>query len=454
MTAGHVEDERAGAADCAQDAERGLVRTIGPVSFAASVVNLTVGSGIFVLPALMALHLGSAAILPYLVCSAAMLLVLLCLAEAGSRVTCSGGVYAYIETAFGPFAGFIAAFTFWFGFSLAADAAIAGMLAEAVASLWPGGAGPLARVAILVVLFLALAAINIVGVRYGLRLVLAVTAAKLLPLLALVVFALPFVSAGTVVPAAWPRPDELAQASLLLFFAFTGAESALAPAGEIRNPARVVPRGLLAGMAVILLLYVLVQVAAQSVLGSGLAGEAEAPLAAVAEALWGPVGRVLLVLCLAVSAFGTLSGDLLATPRSVYAAARDGLLPSGLAWVHPRYRTPSVSIAVFSALACLLSITGGFRALAMLSSASLLLVYLAAILAVMRLRRLGVEQSGTPFRLPGGPTVPLLAAAIVSALLVNCPWPELASVAALVMIASLAYAFRALLRGREAGSSA
>ena len=83
-----------------------LVRAIGPLALSVNMVNLTVGGGIFVLPGVIAAQLGAAAILAYLVCSAAVALVFLCFAEIGSRVTRSGGAYAYIEDAFGPFAGF------------------------------------------------------------------------------------------------------------------------------------------------------------------------------------------------------------------------------------------------------------------------------------------------------------------------------------------------------------
>ncbi len=88
--------------------DEGLIREIGVRTLSLSIVNLVVGAGIFVLPGVVAAQLGSAAIVAYLVCSLAVGLVFLCFAEIGSRITRSGGAYAYIEEAFGPFAGFIA----------------------------------------------------------------------------------------------------------------------------------------------------------------------------------------------------------------------------------------------------------------------------------------------------------------------------------------------------------
>ena len=113
--------------------DEGLVRVIGTRALGLNIVNLVVGAGIFVLPGIVAAELGSAAILAYLVCSIAVALVFLCFAEIGSRVTRSGGAYAYIEDAFGPFAGFIAGVLFWFGWSVLADAAITVAMVEIIA---------------------------------------------------------------------------------------------------------------------------------------------------------------------------------------------------------------------------------------------------------------------------------------------------------------------------------
>jgi amino acid transporter len=125
--------------------DEGLVRAIGVRTLAANGINLTVGSGIFVLPAAAAAALGPAAIFAYLVCAGAMLLVLLCFAEAGSRVARSGGAYAYVETAFGPFAGFLVTTLLWFGYGVLSDAAIATALSGTLAAAFPALASPAPR---------------------------------------------------------------------------------------------------------------------------------------------------------------------------------------------------------------------------------------------------------------------------------------------------------------------
>ncbi len=126
------------------NADDRLTRAIGPWSLGANAVNLSVGAGIFALPAAVAAILGPASILAYLVCGLAIALVLTCFAELGTRVTRSGGAVAYIEDSFGPMAGFVAWTVFTLGFCAAADAAVGAILVDAIAEVVPAagqGAG-------------------------------------------------------------------------------------------------------------------------------------------------------------------------------------------------------------------------------------------------------------------------------------------------------------------------
>ena len=166
--------------------DEGLIRAIGTGALGANVVNMVVGAGIFVYPGIMAAMLGPAAIFAYLACSAIVSLVFLCFAEVGSRVNRSGGAYAYISEAFGPFAGFLASILFWFGWSVFGDAAIAVAMTDALSTVVPELAKPVPRAGFLVALFTFLALINLFGVKSGMRLFLFNTVAKLVPLLLLV----------------------------------------------------------------------------------------------------------------------------------------------------------------------------------------------------------------------------------------------------------------------------
>ena len=128
----------------------------------------------------------------------------------------------------------------------------------------------------------------------------------------------------------------LGAGTLVLFFAFAGAEAGLNASGEITHPLKTVPRGVALGMSGILLLYLGLQTVAQGVLGPELARNTEAPLAAVARAIFGDWGGGLLFAASVMSIYATLSGDMLGAPRVVFASARDGHLPAFLAKVHHR----------------------------------------------------------------------------------------------------------------------
>ena len=431
-----------------------LTRAIGPWSLGANAVNLSVGAGIFALPAAVAGILGPASILAYLVCGLAIALVLTCFAELGTRITRSGGAVAYIEDSFGRMAGFVAWVVFTLGFCAAADAAVAVIFIDAVGGVVPAAGQGAGRVVALVATYLVLAAVNIRGVRAGARLAVGATAAKLVPLMVILGAGALAVNAANLRWASWPEAGAVGEAALVLFFAFAGAECAVTPGGEIRNPARTVPRGLLGGTAFLIALYCSVQLVSQGVLGPALDGQGGAPLAAVAERLFGAGGRSLVLLCTMLATLGVLAGDLLATPRSFIPVAEDGMLPASLATVHGRYHTPHVAIAAYALLSCALAVSGTFKPLAILASVSLLLVYFAVCLAALRMRLAGPAPAGA-FVAPGGPLVPLLGAATVAWLLTHTTGTEAKGMAATVGAAAVYYLVRTrMLRGRPAAARA
>ncbi|HYJ79944.1 MAG TPA: amino acid permease, partial [Longimicrobiaceae bacterium] len=143
--------------------ESRLLRAVGVWGLAASIVNVTVGGGIFRLPGEAAAGLGRDAPVAYLLCALAMGLIVLCIAEAGSRVALTGGPYAYVEVAFGPFVGFMAGVLLWLVGTFA-FAAVSTVLADSLGALFPALAGAAGRAAVLGVTFAALAAVNVRGV--------------------------------------------------------------------------------------------------------------------------------------------------------------------------------------------------------------------------------------------------------------------------------------------------
>ncbi len=387
--------------------DEGLRRVIGITSLTTNAVNLTIGAGIFALPAIVAIYIGAAGIVAYLICSFLVGLVLMCFVELGSKIPSSGGAYAYVEAAFGPFAGFLINTLYWLGFGVTSAAAIINILADNLAVFFPVFHLPLNRALLFLILIIIVTVVNIRGTRSGSWLVIIGTIAKLLPLMLLVSFGFFSMKSENLEITEWPGFDRLGEVSLILFFAFGGGiEATLNAGGEIRNPKRTIPISFLSALLIVSIIYVSIQLVSQGVLGADLIKHRESPLVAVAENIFGHGGKILLVWGAVISCFSLMCGDLLASPRVPYAAARDGLLPKFLGKLHPIYATPYWAIISYAIIILILSITSGFKQLAILSSSAVLLIYAAVILATIKLHKKKIKDS---FVIPGGYVIPIIA---------------------------------------------
>ncbi len=414
-----------------------LVRAIGLWGLAAGIVNITVGGGIFRLPSGAAAALGAAAPLAYLVCAVAMGLIVLCFADAGSRVAMTGGPYAYVETAFGPYLGFLSGMLLWVGMTLALSA-VSSFFADAIAAVIPALPARGRQLALLATLVL-LAAANVRGVAGVTRFNIVATVAKLLPLLLLIVFGALAMRTANLRWTTIPTGGAVARASLLLIFAFLGVEAALVPSGEVIDPARTVPRAIFSAMTAVAVLYIVIQVVAQGLLGDALAHD-PTPLASAAAVAMGRSGRTLILVGSIISIFGYVSGMMLAVPRMLFAFARDGFLPASLARTHARWHTPHVAIATQAGIVALLALFGNFEKLAVAANATVLLVYAACCLAAFELRRRNVQAGGVPFHVPAARVVPWVALAVIAWMLSGVTRNEWLAAFIIVVATTVAYA--------------
>jgi amino acid transporter len=232
------------------------------------------------------------------------------------------------------------------------------------------------------------------------------------------------------------------QVSILLIFAFQGIEVALMPCGEVRDPARTVPRAILGALAFTTLIYLAIQAVAQGVLGPQLAIYADAPLAETAGRLLGRFGKVLVLVGGTISMFGYVSGDMLGTPRALFALGRDGALPAALSKVHTRYRTPALAITVYAIVVAALSISSSFDRLAVLANVSGLLLYGLCVAASYELQRRDVRMAGAPFDLPGGIAIQAVAMAGIVWLVSQATRREFVIEAGVLVAASCYYLVR------------
>jgi basic amino acid/polyamine antiporter, APA family len=432
----------------AEKVDHQLIRAIGIPGLTANIVNSTIGAGIFVLPAAVAKILGPSSPLAFICCAIAMVLFVTCFAIAGSRVSLTGGLYAYVEVAFGRYVGFLAGVLYGIT-AISAVAGVGNVLVDSLGGLAPWLANPIVRVGLMLLVYLSLVIVNVRGVRGGSSAVGVVTVTKLLPILLFLGVGIFFVNRANLSWSVWPSGKELGDSVLLLLFAFVGIEVALIPSGEVRNPARTVPRSVYLALVVTTVTYIMIQVVAQGTLGLDLANHTKTPLAEAAAIFLGNVGRIVLIVGAAISAFGFVASDILSSPRMLFAIGRDGVLPGWFAHVHPRYRSPDVAIIVYAALAFVLSVCSSFEQLAVLSNVAVLLMYLLCFAGVWPLLRRRTHSERV-FVFPGMQFMPALAiAAVICLFWLTKPWDKFIKIAAILVVFSVLYFFRTRFRRKS-----
>ncbi len=411
------------------------LRVIGWVSLAALAINNTIGAGIYALPASAAALLGPISPFAFLLAGIAISLIALCFAEAGSQFERSGGPYIYASAAFGPFIGFEVG---WLTIvaRVTALGAISNTFSAYLGYFWPALGHGVGQFVSITLLTIVLAALNYVGVRQGIAAVNCFTIGKLIPLIAFCGAGIFFLHARNFAITAAPPTDAMQRATLMLVFAFAGFEAASIPTEEVLDPRRALPRAILFSVATVVLLFLLIQVIAVGTF-PGLASSA-APLASAAQSFLGPAGGLLLTAGALLSTIGTTSNIMFHGPRSLYAQAAQGQLPQVFAKLHPRYRTPTVSVLALAIAGWALAVTGTFTQLVALTTLSRLLYYLTTCMAVPVLRRT-TPASDARFRLPGGATIPILAVAVCAWLLAGSSWKEAAMTGTALLIGAALY---------------
>jgi APA family basic amino acid/polyamine antiporter len=419
--------------------DEGLKREIGLWGLVSNSINIIIGAGIFILPVIVAEKLGSGSIWAYLVCGFLMIFIMLCFAELGTMITRTGGAYSYIETAFGRYAGFLTTNIFIFGAAIMANAAVANGLADTLAYFIPQFQLQWVRILFFGIVFGGLAFFNIIGIRKAIMIVKINTIAKLIPLLMIGLLGWFFIVPSDIPVTVANSSKDLGEISLILLFAFVGAETALNISGEIKNPEKTIPKGIMLSILIVVILYVLIQLTVQGILGTAITDFRNAPLAEVGRRMFGPVGVTVVLVGASFSMFGNISGMVLNMPRILFAAARDEVIKSeALASVHPKYKTPHISIIVYAALGFIFASVGEFKQLAMLSSASYLLIYLGVILALIWFR---VKNTGEKlnYRVPGGYIIPVTSILTIIWVLSNLPFKELGAMAIFIVILTIVF---------------
>ncbi|MFY9824327.1 MAG: APC family permease [Thermoanaerobaculia bacterium] len=368
-------------------------------------VNDVIGSGVYLLPAAAAGFLGYLSVGAVVLAGFAVLLLVLCFAEAGSYFDRPGSAYVYTKEAFGELVGFEVGWMTWLA-RVSSVASLSVGFARALGFVWPAANVGVGRALSISLPVLALTAINVVGVKSGVRTAVFLAITKTLPLLIFIFVGIFFVSPGLAKSVQATSPGHMGDAVLLLLFAYAGFENTAAPAGEFKNPRRDVPFALVVQIVIVTLIYTGVQFVALGTLPGVV--HSQTPLADAAQRFLGGWGGLLMTIGGAISILGTNSNTVLSGPRYLWALAKDGFGPRILTDLHPRYRTPWIAVLTQTAIALPLAFTGSFEALATLSAVARLATYFGTALAVPVLRRKLAKEPAV--RLPGGPVIPIAAA--------------------------------------------
>ncbi len=429
----------------------GFLRAVSRWEIVALSVNDVVGSGVYlILPVAAAQLLGPASVWAILAAGFAVLLLVLCFAEAGSLFDRPGGAYVYTRAAFGEFIGFEVGWMTWIA-RIASVASLSVFFARAVGYLWDGANGGVGQAATIFLELALLTWINVRGVKSGARTAVVLAFGKLVPLVILVAVGVFAIDWGRIFPVPAPASGNFTKAALLVLFAYAGFENTAAPAGEFRNPQRDVPFALVVQIAIVTAIYTLVQLTAMGTVPN--LGVSKTPLAEAGRLLLGPAGGLLLTVGAALSVLGTNNNTILAGPRYLYALAESGRLPRVFARIHPRYRTPHVAILTQSGIAAGLIVVdfvihalrpgalGVAEELAVLSAIARLATYIGTCLAVPVLRR---KMPATPraIRLPGGPLIPIAALAICLVFLSAAETRNFVAGAVALAVGAIVYAAR------------
>lgn len=380
------------------------LRHLGRLRLAAIGLNSVIGGGIFVLPATVAGLAGPASLFAYVAAGGVVVGIGLALGRLASRCEVTGGPYAYVRRAFGPFAAFQVGWLF----CLARLTALANLLngtALYLGALLPALARPAARAALISACAAIIVVINVLGVRHTSRAAGLLAIVKIAPLVAIGAAGLFLIQPDRLAPEA-VGPEAFLRSVLLLIFAFTGFEILTVPAEESLRPRSDMPFALLLTIGAVCGVYLLVHAAALGAL-PGLASET-APLASLSGALLGQGGRVGMTAVAAVSMVGCSLVSLFGATRLLYAMSAAGQIPSFIGTLDERRRTPVAASILTGGIGAGLAVLGGYAFLAAVSSGSRLLIYLACCAACPALP---AGEGGRAW------TVPSLSAAAILLLL-------------------------------------
>src|SRR5688572_6077287 len=407
---------------------------------AALVLNGVIGSGVFVLPGTLGGRLGWASLAAWGIGARLTATTIYSFAEVACRLTGSGGAYVFTQAAFGPFVGLQVGWLSYFVRAISA-AVQANLFTTYLAEFLPWASTRLGGMLVNTAFIGFLAAINIRSVVSGARASNTFALLKIAPLVAFGILGIAWIASGKTIQARAVDGAGVGgwlQALLLLMFAYGGFEAAVIPLAESKDPRRDAPFALIVGLALVTVIYLAAQLTVLATLSDPDA--TNRPLAASARVMLGAGGAAVITLAALISVSGWMASNMLAVPRLGMAMAERGDFPALFARVHPRFRTPWVSIPLFAGVAWVLANQAGLLQNLSLSAVSRLFVYglVCAALPVFRRRDARGPSGVGParFRAPAGMALAGIGVAASVVLAARMNLREAVTMAVLVALAS------------------
>lgn len=374
-------------------------------------INSIIGSGIFLLPSEGMRLFGPASIFVLGFDALLVLSIGLCFAEDSSLFDETGGAYVYAKAAFGNFVGYEVGFVTW-AIRIIAEGTLYVGFATAVAGVFPQLNTPLAKDVIVTVMALGLMVMNLFGVKVASFLNNTVTVSKLLPLLVFIAIGIWFIKGSNftpMVPASVAGKGSFAKAAMTMFFVFTGIESSVVAAGEMKNPKKDLPRVLIIVILAVAAFYILVQVVCIGVLGKSLASS-QTPIQDAFGSMVGGFGKYLVAAGTLMSIGGVGFSTSFITPRFGVAMAENGMMPQFLTHKN-RFGVPDYSIIISALLGLVVAMSGSFNTLVQISAVSRFAQYIPSCLAVLVFRKT-MKNRKSGFKMPFGWVIPIIAISV------------------------------------------
>lgn len=338
-------------------------RSLGLAATTSIVIGNMVGSGVFLLPASLAVY-GIYSLWGWIVSTAGALLLARMFSRLSRRAPLAGGPYAYPREVFGDFAGFLLAWMYWISIAAAVAAIAVAFVSYLTAFLPSLGTHRLAGAGTAIAASWLLTGVNILGVRVAGRLQLITVVLKISPLLVFALWGVFYFNPHLLVSgeAVQSAPAAINASAALTMWAFLGLECATIPADHVKDPERTIPRATLYGTGIAAIFYILCTTAVMGIIPAGSLVHANAPFADAAKLVWGGWAGGLIAGAAAISCFGALNGWILMSGQFPQAAARDNLFPKLFARELDR-GTPAAGLVVSSAIATLLIVMNYSRGL-------------------------------------------------------------------------------------------